>query len=99
MKDILDWSPSRRDVNASCIVIAIFHLTSSRYLAVIASLSIKTIDLICGKFKVSYSHHWFDSGEKISANEAEKRCKQYARENLGNFIYYGIKDVYGKSVW
>ena len=38
-------------------------------------------------------------GEKISSIQAEKRRKQYTVENLGNFVYYGIKNVCGKSIW
>jgi hypothetical protein len=38
-------------------------------------------------------------GDVIYLNEANLRYLQYEKDGLGCFIYNGIKDVYGKSVW
>ncbi|XP_065682697.1 uncharacterized protein LOC124816730 isoform X2 [Hydra vulgaris] len=38
-------------------------------------------------------------GEIISEREAATRLKTYEKNEIGCFIYHGIKDVYGKSVW
>ena len=38
-------------------------------------------------------------GDKISSEEAERRCKEYNAKKLGSYIYYGVKDIYGRSIW
>ena len=35
------------------------------------------------------------SGERISEKESEKRTLYQE----GNFMYYGVRNVYGKSIW
>jgi len=39
------------------------------------------------------------SGELISNSLAETRSSLYEKEGKGCFIYYGIKDSFGKSIW
>ena len=38
-------------------------------------------------------------GQVISEDEAQNRAEKYGHSGTGSFIYYGVKDIYGKSVW
>lgn len=38
-------------------------------------------------------------GDQITEAEAKRRSTKYKKNGQGCFIYHGVKDVFGKSIW